>query len=447
MTFNTFIEKIIDTSLLRDSISSSVMMVLGVGFGFLLQLTLARTLGVETFGIYIYVITWITSLSFVGKLGFDVAAIKFTSAYVQQGDRARLAGFVKASSWIVTVCSFVFSIVLCISLVIFFPRDEQSNELLNSFFSAVPLLLLFCLMQTFGGTLRGLGKVFIALCPQTVFYPALLIVSLFVINLLGTHALTSQTVFFLNEAIAFIVVFLQWWCIRKIIADRHSSNVIFEVKEWVSVSLPMALTSGAQTLYRVIDILMVGMIMGPTQAGIYAVASRVSRLTSFGLQAVNFVIAPSFSTLYSQGDKAGLQQKSTRAAWLSLISATTIIIILLLFADLILELFGENFIAGLTVLNILLVGEFINSLSGSNGILMNMTNMQKEQAFITHISMGLAVIFIPIFIHMWDTIGAAIASVIIVSFRNLTILFKLWKTAGINPTVFPYHTWLPIKEK
>ena len=59
----------LEARVLQDTGSSLILKTSGMGVSFLLQLLLARVLGVEEYGNYIYVITWMITLSIFGTLG------------------------------------------------------------------------------------------------------------------------------------------------------------------------------------------------------------------------------------------------------------------------------------------------------------------------------------------------------------------------------------------
>jgi len=45
------------------------------------QLLIARLVGADTYGIYTYVIAWMTILAYFSALGFDIALLRFLPAY------------------------------------------------------------------------------------------------------------------------------------------------------------------------------------------------------------------------------------------------------------------------------------------------------------------------------------------------------------------------------
>ena len=65
--------------MIRGTISSFGVTIAGVLSALGLQLTLSRVLGVDQFGIYTYVISWVSLLGLLACLGLNTAALRFYS--------------------------------------------------------------------------------------------------------------------------------------------------------------------------------------------------------------------------------------------------------------------------------------------------------------------------------------------------------------------------------
>src|SRR5436190_13403377 len=49
------------------------------------QLLIARLVGADTYGVYAYVMAWMTVLAYLSALGFDIAVLRFVPAYQTTG--------------------------------------------------------------------------------------------------------------------------------------------------------------------------------------------------------------------------------------------------------------------------------------------------------------------------------------------------------------------------
>src|SRR5947199_8340237 len=83
----------------------------------------------------------------------------------------------------------------------------------------------------------------------------------------------------------------------------------FEADKWMRAIRSFIVISGAQLiLSQQSDILVVGTVLSPRDAGLYSAASQLSWLTMLGAQAVIFVVLPFVSDLHARGRRAELQR-------------------------------------------------------------------------------------------------------------------------------------------
>ena len=59
------------------------------------QLLIARLIGAETYGVYAYVIAWMTILAYLSALGFDIALLRFVSVYQTTGAWSLVRGVIQ----------------------------------------------------------------------------------------------------------------------------------------------------------------------------------------------------------------------------------------------------------------------------------------------------------------------------------------------------------------
>ena len=180
-----------------------------------------------------------------------------------------------------------------------------------------------------------------------------------------------------------LVLVCQLWFFRQQMPPQCStSEPIYAPREWFAVALPLLFNDGAFVVLSQTDIIMTGTILGSFQVGIYSAAFKTASAVSFILAAVNAIAAPMFATLYARRDYEGLQTlTATVARWLfypSLVFA----LLLILFADRILGLFGSEFVAARGEMIILILGQLVNVGAGSVGYLMEMTGHHQKCAYV-----------------------------------------------------------------
>src|SRR5207248_6349425 len=79
----------------RASITSLVVFVVGAGFTCAAQLVIARIIGLDSYGVYAYVLAWVTLLGYLSTLGFPVSLLRFVPAYQVKGEWALAHGVIQ----------------------------------------------------------------------------------------------------------------------------------------------------------------------------------------------------------------------------------------------------------------------------------------------------------------------------------------------------------------
>jgi O-antigen/teichoic acid export membrane protein len=102
-----------------------------------------------------------------------------------------------------------------------------------------------------------------------------------------------------------------------------------------------------------------------------------------------------------------------------------IVLFIIIFHKWILGIFGNEFIVGSLFLIVLCIGQLINSMSGSVGVILQMTGYQKVFQNIVLMALVLNVILNVILIPLYGGLGAAIATVVSISSWNITGAFYL----------------------
>ena len=189
----------------------------------------------------------------------------------------------------------------------------------------------------------------------------------------------------------------------------------------------MLLISSLALIMKWTDTIMLGIFTTEKDVGIYNVAVKISTLTAITLAAINSIAAPKFAEFWGKKDIKNLKRTVHQTTKLIFFSSIPILILIWIFPSYFLKIFGEEFIIGKNALLILSIGQFVNAISGSVVILLNMTGKQVVAQNIVLIGTILNIILNALLIPIYGINGAAIASMISVSFINLSSVFYIKK--------------------
>lgn len=210
-------------------------------------------------------------------------------------------------------------------------------------------------------------------------------------------------------------------------------------KKILAISLPMLMVATMNFFIAQTGVIMLGMFRTEAEVGYYSIAVKLSTLTSFVLSAINTISAPKFSELFHSGKIDELFYVAKKSTKLIFYATVPILFFLLIFGKLVLSiLFGAEFTVAYTALLILIIGQFINSISGSIGYFMNMIGYHNQLRNILFSAAALNILFAFVLIPKIGINGAAIASMLCLVFWNISALTYIYKKYGRTTTYIPF---------
>jgi O-antigen/teichoic acid export membrane protein len=217
----------------------------------------------------------------------------------------------------------------------------------------------------------------------------------------------------------------------------------YQIRAWMIRALPLVLMGSMFLVNSNADILMLGALAGPGDAGLYKAASRGAELVTFGLLAVSVPLGPAVARMYAAGDSKLLQRTVTRWARLAFVPAASLAAGFILWGQSFLALFGPDFVTdkARTTLAILSAGQLFNVAAGPVGLLLIMTKKERMAAVGVTLAAGINIAMNAVLIPLYGLEGAAVATVISMVAWNLMLVFFVRAHLHINPAVLPL--WAP----
>lgn len=378
------------------------------------QIIIARTVGVSDYGHYSLIFAWLAVLALPGRLGFDEAAVKFVATYHEKKQSLALRGFSRFAFRYTLLASLGLVVIALLVL----PYTVQDGNLLQAWKVAIWCLPLLCLIAVRQGILRGLGELIRSQLGDTTVRPLLLIAFvLFAHFALGLTVTLSMLMAMALAALLLAYVLGELW-LRKAykqhvdtIADSECEPLLSKA-HWLSTAAWMALLSSSILIMNRTDILMLGAMTSPVEVGLYAVASKLSIVFTFGLAAVNTAIAPLISRAHTRGDRTTITDLMRKATLISLAISLALLFAVWLAGDYFLGVFGAEFIAAKTTFYILIISHLASALVGPTGPLLNMTGHHKHLAVLFALVSVLNVVLNYYLIPLHGIEGAAAATLI-----------------------------------
>ncbi|BBI32091.1 flippase [Cohnella abietis] len=420
--------------LARKGGTSFLINVTGMIIAFLLQVILARELGVDGYGHYSFVMTVLTFLVFPAKLGFDTTIVRYVSAYRSQQEWGAVKGLLRYSNqWSLGLS---LAVVLIGFGILWANKGSMDSDLFNTFTIGllfVPFLALATLRQS---ALQALNEVLFAQMPEKIIRPILLIGCLYTAVYVWSAPSKAPMAMLLFGVSLGITYALGAWVLRKKTSSHlRNQEAKFHSQAWMKTSLSLMMNAGIYLILGQMGVLMMGMLHGTDESGIFSAAVRIAALVTFAMTAINMTAAPLMSAAYAQKDMKRLQKICTTSGIASLAFAGGVFLFLLLFGKKVMAVFGAEFEVGYVPLLIMAAGQFVSALCGQTGMVMTMTGHESILTKALVVSALLNVALNAILIPSYGMEGAAVATFVAGSFWPIAMVFVVRSKLKIDTSV------------
>jgi len=224
-------------------------------------------------------------------------------------------------------------------------------------------------------------------------------------------------------------------------AKRQAGDATHPVstREILALSLPMLVSSGVGSAVNQASVVILGIFRSAADVGYFSLAMRFATLTTFMLAAINSIAAPKFSELFHSGRTDELLYVAKKSAKLIFWATTPILLCLVFLGRPVIQLlYGHAFLVAYGAMLILVVGQFVNSISGATGNFMNMTGehitYQNIMVVAASVSIALNLLLVPKF----GILGAAWAGTVCLILWNVYILMFIKRKYGQTIGYLPF---------
>ncbi len=427
-TVSTFLRH----TVVSDSGKILVVNVVGAGLAFVTHLLFARWMSVESFGIYVYSLSWLNVLTVLMQVGLNVAAVRFIAEYRAARNHWAIARLVRFSTWTVIVLGGV--VVAAGALLAQRSTGGGDTEMYRTLLAMLALTVVLGLFQQRMAILQGFEKVLESQAFHEVLRPLMVLGSVFAATFLAP--LSSTVAMGLNLVLTALLLAAIVAYSRRFLgttAAPGAGGVDPRPGAWLRISLPYLVISGVGILLTQIDVLIIGTLLGPEQAGLYAPAAKVAMLIVFPAMAIRARTAPLLSRLHAEGKPAPLQRTISVATAAALVTGLGAALVIVSGRHFILGLFGDAFLAGQVIVCILALGYVVFAASAAveTYLLMGPFEHINTATLIATLIVNVALNFA--LIPVYGIMGAAIATCASVLFRSATSCLIVYHKTGILP--------------
>jgi len=411
-----------------------VIRVLSAGLAYLSQILLARWMGGSDYGVYVYVWTWVLLLGSMLDFGLASSAQKIIPDYRTRGEQALLRGFLSGGRWLTFAGSTAAALLLAGLVRLLSPWIEPG--------ALVPLMIgcatlpAFVVANTQDGIARSHDWMTLGLMPQFIIRQALIIGITAGALVLGFH-LGASVAMLASAGAVWIAMLGQMLVLnRRLGAHVERGPKDYDIRGWLSVSLPILLVEGFYLLLSYTDVLVLQQFRPSDEVGIYFAVVKTLALVSFIHYAMSATTAHRFAEYHALGDKDRLSAYVAHAIRWTFWPSLAATLLLLAFGQPLLWLFGPQFVAGYDIMFVAAIGLVVRAAIGPVERLLNMLGHQHICAVAYAAAFVMNVVLCLALVPRFGGHGAAAATSLSLVAETILLFWIVKRRLGLHVLAF-----------
>jgi len=402
------------------------------GLATISQIFVARVVGAESYGIYAYVLAWMSALAYFSALGFDVAVLRYIPMYQTSHSWAQLNGVVQYAQRRATAAA---GIVIFIGFAVTaYASQDMPTSLTSTFFIGFVLVPIWTLLWIRCSIVRAFGGVAWALIPDKVTRDGFIIL----VIALARFGLNRDVdaPFVMIATLGGSVIGLL--CVSEALRVYRRRGVaaaepVYAASTWRASAAPLMILGAVEICMNRSGTFLLGWLDAPKGAGVYSLIFNVAFVMTLPRTAINIMFAPTISALYSRGEIGKIQQLLSRSALWSCLGAAAIGVVLVVGYDPLIGFFGKDFQGNQDVFYVLALGQFIAMSAGSQMHVMTMTGSEMTAAALLIVSALCNLIASYALYNVFGLIGVAIATSAAFTMWHILMAIYIWLRLGLLP--------------
>lgn len=397
-----------------------------------IAILLARLLGAEQYGLYNLALTAATIVSGLAVLGLDVGLVRYVATYASRRDERGLWGIIQIGIGLPLVMSLMLGAGLAmlatpIAEGIF--HEPRLAPLLQLAGFAVPSLTLIEMIASATRGFKNMHYTVISryLCQPFVRVAAMVGFAVFV----GLTAGLAIVAFIIAGLVGSTLLF--YFLNKQFSLRRPFSAARRDFREILTFSLPSYLASVIGNFSGSIQTIALGTLTTITHVGVFSVAGHINLVSQLMQSSVTTSAMPVMAELYDRADRSQLARFYQVTSRWTFTLVFPLFLIVFLFPEMLLSIFGESFVEGAEVLMLLAWSNLVSVGTGTCGVMLDMTGHTRLKLVNTIVTVATTIGLNLLLIPQLGMVGAAYAALIGSSIVNGLRLAQVFIVLRILP--------------
>ena len=399
--------------------------------GFILQVVLARTLHATALGVFYSVTSLAAVVGLIAAHGYPTIAPRFVSRYREQGKPGLIAAFVARARKDATVYAAVITVaVLAIAALL----PSLSLEVRLATAAAALSIPANASLRLNGSLAVAIRRFALAYLPDTCIRPFVLLGGVLILIGAGV-TLTAANVTLLLTLVFSGLALTQYLLLRKDIPKVESVAKAVPprlVSIWRREAKPLILVALFTFFFADVDILIVTPLLPSADTAIVGLCLKLALLVGFAVQVAHQVVVPDLADAHARKEHGAIRDVVLRALAFPLAVTVAALVIVGLWGETLLSLFGPEFAGAKIPLLILLACQLARALFGPNVPLLTVIGAQRQNAALAVAALVVLAISNVVLAPAYGVLGAALAVAIATLFWLAATSVVLARLSGLR---------------
>ncbi len=427
--------------LLGDSLISFGSKIAGAGLTFVMLIVFSRIMEPGEFGYFGVAMNSATLLSTVIGLGLPVAVMRLYSAHVAKAELSLAKGFLAAGYGAVSIAAG--ALLLAASAATYFGLAiETTGSRMAPMFIAL-LALAIAMSDYVASALRAQSHVAWSALPRDLGWRISAPAAAIALALAGYAMPNSAALIICILTLAVVTAVQMKKSLDSLSTQTRSLKPETNWPLWRKPLLPLWFASIVFAMIQQADVIVVGGLLGPEQAGSYFAAQKTAALLGLAMIAGGQVAAPMMASAYHTNNLTELRRICRLLATAIAIVTFLGLVFVFVFGDKLLSIFNPAYVSAYPVLILFALSATVDAVCGPTAYLMQMTSLERSYLKIMAGCYALVLVLQFIFVPRYGLIAAAACSGAGVILWNLVAIALLRRKIGVDPSIFSFFLPAP----
>lgn len=394
-----------------------------------------RLLGVELYGVFSLLTSWGNLLADFARLGSSDTLLRFIPKY-NATDKSQMISRAVSFTLIASV-----SISLLFTVAVFFSSSYISGLLFrtkeySSFIMMYsPTIVFTTVYIVFISVLHAYKEQKYVVYARDIMSNVSKLLTLILFAFLG---LKLSAALFSNLARDLTILFLCFYFINKFHNNslKKSKEKYEDKKEFTKYSLTLFGSNLFNKYTMRLDIILLGFFRLAYDVGLYSVALKIQPFIYMFSSSMALIFSPIVVELFEKKDISNLGFIYKRVTkWTALVS-TPIVLVIVIFNENILRIFGSDFLPASGALIVLSAGSLFADMFGLSGQVINMIGKPMVNLINSVVLTVIMILSFVILIPAYGIVGAAVSYSIGLFVINILRIIQVYKFIKIHPFSF-----------